>query len=374
MQHGRTFRLWAVFICWLALPGILSARLQPPEGTEDVRRLGENASFVFHARVLSIEPVAGQDTIAGQTVHEVQIAHLDVDRWYKGTPALVTVRLKYVYPGFVPGQDCIDLHRSSSWLVFANASADGFYELSDSCQGALPMSTILAPGKKRDWSQQSQQDLIAGLQDGDAAVRLANIARLGGLKLRSSTGALQNLIDYGSEAESKWATYAVLRSGDLSVLPKAESIVIAIDRSLGERDPHLAPQPDAAPFFTEPEVQIAIWLQREVRDREAVPALIRILESAKAGWVRECAMSALQDIKDPRSLPVVVDHLIDSHAGVQYHALGTIKAITDAAECSLPPAANVNVSDSAIQAAAEACRTWWLQTGRTREWTNPGSP
>jgi hypothetical protein len=299
----------------LALPGTLSARLRAPEGTEDVRRLGEQASFVFHARVLSIDSVAGQDTIAGQTVHEVQIAHLDVDRWYKGTPAPATVRLKYVYPGFVLGHDCIDLHRSSSWLVFANASADGFYKLSDSCQGALPMSAILAPVKKRDWLQQLQHDLVSGLQDGDTAVRLANIARLGGLKLRSSTGALRNFIDYGSEAESKWATYAVLRSGDLSVLPKAESIVIEIDRSLGERDPRLASQPDASPFLSEPEVQIAIWLQRELRDREAVPALTRILESAKAGWVRECAMGALQDIKDPRSLPVVADHLSDSHAG-----------------------------------------------------------
>jgi hypothetical protein len=371
MPRRSTFFRNIALICWLSYPFVLSARLAPPEGTEDLRHLSEHASLIFHARVVRIDPVAGQDSVAGELVYGAQIATLDVDRWYKGAPAPGAVRLKYVYPPLVNGHDCVDLHRSAFWLVFANPRADGSYEFSDSCQGGLPISAILAPARTGDWSQQLQQDIIAGLQDGDPSVRLANIARLGGLKLRSSTDALHDLIENGNEAESKWATYAVLRSGDLSVLPRVASILIEIDRPLGGPDPTLRSQPDAAPFFVEPEILIALELQREVRDRRAVPALIKILESAKEGWVRECAMWALQGIKDPHSLPAVVDRLSDSHSGVQYHALVTIMLITDTAECA--PPAGPNPLDSAIQAAAEICKTWWQHTGKTRQWATTKS-
>lgn len=108
----------------------------------------------------------------------------------------------------------------------------------------------------------------------------------------------------------------------------------------------------------------------EVRDPQALPTLIRILELAKEGWVRECAMWALQDIKDPHSLPAVIDRLSDSHTGVQYHALVTIMSITDAAECAPP---GPNALDSAIEAAAEVCKTWWQHTGKTRQRTTTNS-
>jgi hypothetical protein len=160
-----------------------------------------------------------------------RIATLAVYRWYKGNPRPSTVRLRFAYDDNLAanGYGCVDLRRSSTWLIFANQTSPGLFEFSDDCQGGLPMAPIFAASTSETWLQQLQQDLITGLGDSQPAMRLANIARLGGLKLASSSDALHHFIEHGTEAKSKWATYALLRSEDLRVLPKAETMAIELD-------------------------------------------------------------------------------------------------------------------------------------------------
>jgi HEAT repeat protein len=225
------------------------------------------------------------------------------------------------------------------------------------------MSAILGPTQNGHWMQQLQQDLIAGLQDGDPDVRLANLARLGGLRLRSSSEALHEFIEYGNEPESKWATYAALRSRDLSALPAVESILINIDTSQAGNSPYRWPPLDAAPSFQDPEELIAFEIQRELRDPQAVPALVKILHSAKSSLVRDCVLQALGDIKDPSSLPELIDHLDDESPLLQYRALTAIYTTTGASECGPPGETGANV-----QAVVETCKNWWQGTGIFGQW------
>jgi hypothetical protein len=132
MRRRKTWLVWGLLTSLLSIPGTLLARLAAPEGMEDIPRLASHATFIFHADLLGIESVPGPESVSGGSVYEVQIASLAVDRWYVGRlsvgrPRPETVRLKYVYPGGVNGSDCIDLNRSSSWLIFAKLRPDGLY-------------------------------------------------------------------------------------------------------------------------------------------------------------------------------------------------------------------------------------------------------
>ena len=176
-------RFFTLTTCLLLLPLVCWARIPRPEGTEDIPYLAESASSIFHARVINIAP-SDRET----EWRQAGIATLAVYRWYKGDPRPSTVRLRFAYDSnsAVNGHDCVDLRRSSTWLIFANQTSPGLFEFSHDCQGGLPMASIFGPSTRKNWLQQLQQDLIAGLSDGDPAMRLANIARLGGLKLAYS--------------------------------------------------------------------------------------------------------------------------------------------------------------------------------------------
>jgi len=355
---GLKSPVW-VYMLFASFSILAWAHVPAPEGTEDLHNLLAISPIVFHAQVTSIEGIGPPP--AGLVVQPAQIAVLTVDRWYRGNPRPGTVRLKFFYPGF-DGEDCIDLHRSNSWLILAKLGPDGAYEFADSCEGGLPMSAILAPAEKKDCLDQLQADLIAGLQDSDPALRVANIARLGGLKLRSSSEALRKIMDDGTADEQAWATYATLRSGDLTAIGKAASILIDADESLWQRRRYETSPPDAAPT-SEPAMNIEFEIWREVRDPKAVPKLIKILQEAKSDWARTSALGALQEIKDPRSLRAAVAHLSDSSSSVQYHALATVNGITGAAECEAP----VGNNESELLAAAETCTRWWKESG-SRKW------
>lgn len=160
-------------------------------------------------------------------------------------------------------------------------------------------------------------DFLAGLDDKDAEARLASIQRLGGLKLLSSRDALRGVIENGDEAESKWALYAALRTGDVTVLPKVPRLLVTGDRQLPER-------------------AIASELQN-VSDPVAIPDLIAILESAPGELTRTRVLIALgEKLKDPRVVASLAAHLEDPDQFARYDALAGFKNITHEDACTPP--------------------------------------
>ena len=344
MRRAQLSVLYLVLSFLLLFPSISLARIQISDGSEDLRDLFSSAEFVFHGRVVTIESDGkNNDWYNG-------VADLEVDRWYKGTPTRPTVRLQFVYNrNFGNGHLCIDLHRSASWLIFAKQVGNGVFEFSDDCYGGLPVSSILASTTHGTGIQQMQDDLIAGLQDGDSNARLENIKRLAGLRLLSSHDALKNFIDHGSEAESKWAIYAALRSGDLSVLSKVQSIVINLNQ-----------------YRVDPDSSIALEIAH-LKDSRAVPMLISVLESANMDFARGSAVQALQAIKDPRSVPSLANHLSDPDSSVSYNSLVAISYITHEASCTLPD--DWHEKEGEVNRRLASCQQWWQTQGSARKWS-----
>ena len=319
-------------------------RLMLPPSMADVRRLAEKAPIVFRGRVLDVTPV----TINTEPTARVEsIAKIRVDRWYrgKGSPEAL---LRFSYAGAIGnnGHDCVDFRPETYWVVFA-AEKDGVMEMIDDCVGALTISPLLGPTLIYDgWLAQMEADFLAGLNDQGSEARLASIQRLGGLKLPSSRDALHHVIENGDPAESKWAVYAALRTGGVSVLPRVRQLLAAGDRQL-------------------PESTIALALQN-ISDASAVPDLIEILKAATGAATRTSVLVALgEGLKDPRAVPSLAAHLSDPDHYARYDALDGLKNITHEDACTLPR----GWKEQDVEPQISRCKIWWEQVGRFRDWT-----
>jgi HEAT repeat protein len=269
-----------------------------------------------------------------------------VDRWYRGE-ASANPSLNFKFDAiFSNGHNCIDFQPNSHWIVFA-AEKGGHLELIDDCNGALTVSPLLGPDfGNTDWLAQMEADFVAGLDDTDSDARLTSIQRLGGLKLASSRAVLHRVIEQGSAEESKWAIYAALRTGDVTVLQKVKQLLANGDHDTPER-------------------AIALEL-RNTTDVSAVPDLIAILDGSPGELTRSTVTTALAEkLKDPRAVPSLAAHLSDSDPYVRYNALDGLKNMTHEGACTLP----AEWKESDVEPKIFQCKSWWEHEGKLRTWT-----
>ena len=188
---------------------------------------------------------------------------------------------------------------------------------------------------------------VGRLMPPDPAARLASIQRLGGLKLPSSRQALHRVIEDGDGEESKWAVYAALRTGDVTVLPRVKEL--------------LSHKYDNSAL---PEQAVALELQ-SVTDPSATPDLIAILESATSDVTRATVLMALgENLRDPRAVPTLAAHLSDPDRYARYNSLDGLKNITHEEACTLPH----EWKEVDIEPQIARCRIWWEQDGKFRDW------
>ena len=348
MRKSKIHRVWLAIVLSsfaLFLFTIQSwGRLMNPPSMADVRQLAERAPSVFRGHVLTVTPIT---TSAEAGARVESIARIQVDRWYRGKESAEAL-LRFAYSGeiFRNGHDCIDFRPETYWIVFA-AEKNGQMEMIDDCEGALTTSPLLGPDLgNENWLSQMETDFLAGLNDQNSAARLVSIQRLGGLKSPSSRDALHGVIENGNDAESKWAVYAALRTGDVSVLPRVKRLLASGDRAL-------------------PESAIALQLQ-SVTDPDAVPDLIAILESAPSELTRMCVLVALgEKLKAPRAVPSLAAHLSDPDSYARYDALDGLKNITHEDACTLPR----EWKEQDVEPQILRCKIWWEQVGKLRDWS-----
>ena len=346
LKNRKVWLATLIVVLSIFLPSVPSwCRLMLPPSLADVRDLAEKSPLVFRGRVIAVWPAT---TNAEPRTNNQFIANIQVDRWYRGrasAPAL----LHFAYSGtdVVNGHNCIDFRPETYWIVFAKN--EGQLEPIDDCEGALTVSPLLGPDLgSLDWHSQMEADFLAGLNDPDSESRLASIQRLGGLKLSSSREALHRVIQNGDDAGSKWAVYAALRTGDLTVLPLVRQILAKSDREL-------------------PEWAIAMELQ-SVTDPSAVPELIAILDSAPGDVTRARILIALgEKLRDPRAVPSLAAHLTDPDRYARYDALDGLRNITHELACTLPP----GWKEQDIEPQIAQCKIWWQQAGKSRNWMQP---
>jgi hypothetical protein len=321
------------------------SRLMSPPTMADVRDLAERSPLVFRGQVVAVTPLM---PISNPSARNIWFTTIQVDRWYRGDGSK-QVSLRFAYSDVTSnGHDCIDFQPGAFWLFFAKDFATEVptpLEMIDDCEGALTISPLRGPKLQGSaWPQQMEADFLAGLNGHDPIARLASIQRLGGLKLPSSRDALHRIIDTGDELESKWAVYAALRTGDVSVLPNVNRLL-----SRGDRDI--------------PESAIALEL-KEVNDRLAVPDLIEILKDAPGELTRSCALVALDEkIKDRRTVPTLAAHLSEPNPSNRYIALDGLKNLTAEPSCTLPEGWQADIPPQISR-----CRLWWEQVGKFRDW------
>ena len=160
-----------------------------------------------------------------------------------------------------------------------------------------------------------EADFVAGLGDSNPEGRLVSIQRLGNLKLASSLPALHDVIERGSSLEKDWATYAALRIGDPTVLPRVKDMLVRGERSMP--------------------TSILSWELSQMRDRRAIPALIEIVKAAPEPGTRASALKALgENLRASEALPAIAECLLELDRYVRYDALNAMRVITPEPACT----------------------------------------
>jgi hypothetical protein len=302
------------------------------------------------------DPTRKQTTlwVDNKPVNTNFVAKFQIDRVYKGKlQGEAAVHFQF---GGSPifGHDCIDFRPDQSWLVFAAGKSD-LFELVDDCIGALRVSSRLAPTVGQSgWLAQMEADFVAGLDDSDFQSRIFSIQRLGGLRLASSRPALHEVIEKKKGLEADWAVYAALRTGDITVLPLAKDL-------LGSGHDQMT--------------QAGVTEElRNVSDPRAVPDLLEIVEETRSDLVRfEALLALVQNLKDPRVVPVLGLSLSSGDRQIRYLAIQGLNTIANAEACSTTPRANEN-DEAAFARETASCKTWWEQKGKYLPWPPKGTP
>jgi hypothetical protein len=355
VQRNRLFVpifLASLAVCLFAVP--LWSRLPEDPAMVDVRDLAERAPLVFRGRVLTVVPDKMDEksnmlTTDGKRVNTNFVARFQIDRLYRGKlPG--EVLLHFGYGGVVAmGHDCIDFQPNQYWLVFATEKS-GALKLFDDCSGALGISSRLGPRISRSsWMAQMEADFMAGLEDTDPASRILSIQRLGGLKLPSSRPALHNVIDQRDGDEVKWAIFATLRTGDVSVLPMVSRLLALGDNNM-------------------PEWAIS-WELRNVTGPSAVPDLLEIFSKTPSDGTRMEVLIALVDnIKDRRVVPILGPSLSSADNQIRYLALHGRNTIANSEACSSSRHWKED-EDAAFRRQVASCKSWWEREGKYQSWT-----
>ena len=297
--------------------------------------MAHGAPVIFRARVLDVlEP---EDPLAPAKA----TARLHVDRWYRGNGE-PEVLLSYELIHW-SGHNCLRFSPGSYRLVFA-VSQGGVFQLIDDCYGAVAVSTLEQPVVEgTDVLTQLESDFAAGLEDPDPNERIVSIQRLGGLRSASSRATLHGVIEHGSLAEKDWATYAALRTGDASILPRVNEM--------------FARSTDAPRYFL-------AWELTRLRDRSAIPGLVRIAADAPYEEARKDALSALGTLRAVEALPAIARRLSDRDWGVRFYALGVMGEITNESACVLPM--EPRWTDDMVDPQIQHCLAWWTHAGRAQ--------
>lgn len=361
-QRGLAIATFVVVLGAAFLPSKLWPKIHSPRSMADEQELAQECTVIFRGKVLQVNadphPVVREwGTINGVEQKYNFLAKFQVDRVYRGKVA-ATFDVPFATGGRMMGYDCIDFEPDQYWVIFWGPLAAGGMILADDCNGALRISPRLGPTIiGADWSSQMEADLTAGLDDPDPEARIWSLQRLGGLKLASSQPALRGFMGEAQSEEKKWAVYAALRTGDMSVLPQVRDYLSATT----ERG--------------SPEASMAFEL-REMANPDAIPELIKIGEETPSSLTRHQALVAfLWHFRDLRTVPAFAANLGAEDRDLRSIALAGMVNFAGTSACADPTVRQDNSTAATREAFeqdftrhVEFCKAWWDNTGSKQDW------
>ena len=341
----------AVAICLLSAIAALGYP-RPPEGTENIPKLMEEATLVCKGEVIS----APKPLSVADAPRMTGTATVRVDRCFKGDPGGGEIRVS-VDSSLPPGGGPAFILNPGDYRVFFLKSLDGKYAVVDEWFGALRASREIAhaPGGG-DPKLLLELDLDAGLHDNDPERVLDSIRMLGNMKTLRSTAELKTLLDAPDLLVKTYVWQALLRLKDYSVLPAVAEFFIA--------------QPEAPRELFLPRDRL-FAMQDElvgevgtIRSLDALPYLERFAVSDKR-FLRMEALQALRQIGSAHSASVLLRELDDPDPDNGFSAMQGLLALR-AADSRIEWVPTWNEFRQSPQFYAAQTREWWRAEGKKR--------
>jgi hypothetical protein len=352
----------------LALSSLTAAGIFPPvaEETVDIAKQAGGSPFVCKGEVTSAPEVKAFLFPGVSPVHNIaEMPHMTGE---------ATVRIDTCFKGSLEGSVRIATDeyrpagggRSGGWHLFAPTAGEYLllflksrgdrYEITEEGRGALPISRLMSStAHGTDPLLNLENDLKAGLNDPDPEVVLKSICWLGSLRHLRSTAELISLIKTSDPIERAYIWEALLKLGDLSVVPEAADY---LDRNPPVSHDFFMPR-DRLIYLTDRVFRAFCGL----RDQIALPYLERFTESPDSR-IRSESLRALWEIGSFSSAPVFLRSLNDRNDDIDYIAMRSLVALAGGGYFAWVPTVKKFSTDPDFYVGK--CREWWRTEGEAK--------
>jgi hypothetical protein len=323
---------------------------------EYLPKLVDESALVCKGEVTKVFP----SRLAPNPGHLNTPATVRIDRCFKGQAPSAEIKVLYdgILPsaGFSGGTFPLILESGDYALFFLEPLGEEFAPVSIN-YGVETVSRLAAPSDKSivDPLQLIERDLIAGLDDSNRDLVLANIRLLGLMEKLHSSDKLKRIANSEDLLVAAYAWEALMRLGDYSNFQQVAQF--------------FADQPQSSEFLMEPANRIWSMQSRlstqieRITDPRFLPQLEAWMFSSKL--VLKCdAIGAVRHIASPHSVPAFLKLLDDPSPEFRFDAtMGLIEIIGGGPEIPIFRWEEFKADPAGTSAKV---KDWWQTSGRHR--------
>jgi len=333
----------------LSCAGIAAADVMPVPGTQPVKPVFDKSDLVCMCTAESTnrEVQPGLQDSAGRPMARITTTTtFAIAMLYKGTVSVGQhLAVLWVRDSPLPLPPEAQFEKGQPFLLFLVSVAPGLYETADRFLGVSPFGMI-PTGPKASGFPGLEMTLAQIVAQSDRQDKLRALRLLQGFDLVSQqTRALMRRIADSDDFEMALTAWAIL------LKTKTPGIVAGLSAYLS-----------AHPKATEPPFAL-IGLEEglsAIRDDRALETLEQLARS-NYFEIRTGALYALRGVRDPRSVPTLIQRLDDERPELQYLALITLAETLQKYDGDYAP--SMYLFDKKPQYYISLWKQWWADEG-----------